>query len=411
MKYLYKYPQAAYPYDLIVKTNRERNRTEKEYELIDTKVFDDDRYFDVFVDFAKSSPEDTLIQITAWNRGPQAATLHLLPQLWFRNTWSWRQASAKPTLAASGCNAKYASVAAHHPEIGERFFLCEGQPELLFTENETNSERLFHKSNPSPYVKDAFHNYVTAGNRAAVNPAQTGTKFAAHYSLNVPANGKQVVRLRFLDGASLDAIRPEPFGEAYENIFTLRENETDTFFDALMPPAAGEDERRVIRQAIAGMLWSKQYYYFDLDEWLREHGWLPGRPSSRNPLRNANWFHMINDDVISMPDKWEYPWYAVGPDLPHHRPELCRSLLRQRSAPLDDERGLSPPQRTNSRLRMEFRRRESSGPCLCRHLHLPDRQDSSRQGRLRIPPGRFPEAPAELLLVGQSQGSAGTQFV
>jgi len=317
MKYLYKYPQAAYPYDLIVKTNRERSRKEREYELIDTRVFDDDRYFDVFVDFAKSSPEDTLIQITAWNRGPDAATLHVLPQLWFRNTWSWRQGSAKPTLAASGPHTEYASVAAHHPEIGERFFFCEGQPELLFTENETNSERLFHKPNSSPYVKDAFHNYLIAGNRAAVNPTQTGTKFAAHYTLNVPAHRKQVIRLRLLDAASLAAIRTQPFGEAYKNIFSLRQNETDTFFDSLMPPAAGEDERRVIRQAIAGMLWSKQYYYFDLDEWLREHGWVPGRPNSRNSLRNANWFHMINDDVISMPDKWEYPWYAAW-DLAFH---------------------------------------------------------------------------------------------
>jgi hypothetical protein len=252
VKYLYKYPQAAYPYDLIVKTNKERSRTEKEYELIDTKVFDDDRYFDVFVDFAKSSPQNTVIRITVWNRGPEAATLHILPQLWFRNTWSWGQSTAKPTLATSGSNADYASVAAHHPELGERFFLCEGQPELLFTENETNSERLFYKPNPSPYVKDAFHNYLIAGNRAAVNPAQTGTKFAAHYDLNVPAHGKQVIRLRLLDGPSLQAVRTEPFGEAYENIFSLRENETDTYFNALVPPAASEDERRVIRQALSG---------------------------------------------------------------------------------------------------------------------------------------------------------------
>jgi hypothetical protein len=218
MKYLYKYPQAAYPYDLIVKTNKERSRTEKEYELIDTKVFDDDRYFDVFVDFAKCSPEDTLIRITVWNRGPEAATLHILPQLWFRNTWSWRQGTAKPTLATAGTNPHYASVVAHHPELGDRFFLCEGQPELLFTENETNLERLFHKPNPSPHVKDAFHNYLIAGNRSAVNSAKTGTKVAAHYTLKVPAHGKQVISLRLLDGASCDAIRPKPFGEAYDSI-------------------------------------------------------------------------------------------------------------------------------------------------------------------------------------------------
>jgi hypothetical protein len=176
---------------------------------------------------------------------------------------------------------------------------------------------LFHKPNSGPYVKDAFHNYLIAGNRSAVNSAKTGAKVAAHYTLNVPAHSKQVIRLRLLDAVSFDAIRPKPFGEAYESIFSLRQNETDTFFNALMPPASGEDERRVIRQLIADRLWSKQYYFFDLDEWLREHGWVPGRPSSRNPLRNANWFHMINDDVISTPDKWEYPWYAAW-DLAFH---------------------------------------------------------------------------------------------
>jgi hypothetical protein len=239
-------------------------------------VFDDDRYFDVFVEFAKSSPEDILIQITVWNHGPEAASLHVLPHLFFRNIWSWHWAAPRPVLRRFNSGPDHTAIAAEHPYLGERFLLCEGAPDLLFTENETNRERLFHKPNASPYVKDAFHNYLIHGRSHAVNLACTGTKFAADYLLDAPSQDQQVVRLRLLDPASNSS---QPFGNAFEDTFGLRRKEADEFFVTLVPPTANEDERRVMRQALAGMLWSKQYYCFDLDLWLREHGWNPGQRS------------------------------------------------------------------------------------------------------------------------------------
>jgi len=314
MKYLYKYPQKEFPYVSLIKTNRERSREEPEYELLDTGVFEGDRYFDVFVEYAKADPEDILIRITVHNRGPEAAELHLLPTLWFRNTWSWDKGVSKPVVR----QVSDGTLSASHLELGERTLSCEGDPELLFTENESNANRLWGQPNLSPYVKDAFHEFVVGGKQEAVNPSRKGTKAAARYRLKVPAGGNKVVRLR------LSAAPPaEPFA-AFEKTFASRITDAHEFYDRITPESLSEDERRVHRQALAGMLWSKQYYYFDLDRWLQEHEAHPLMGASQRKVRNSEWFHMLNSDIISMPDKWEYPWYAAW-DLAFHT--LALSLV------------------------------------------------------------------------------------
>ena len=307
MKYLYKYPQRAYPYSDLVETNRRRSREEFEYELLDTGVFEGDRYFDVFMEYAKESPEDILVRITVHNRGPEAARLHLLPTLWFRNTWSWSQDQPKPLLREAG----HGAIQATHRELGEYWLFCDGTPELLFTENESNAQRLWGQPNASPYVKDAFHAYIISNRREAVNPAKLGTKTAAHYLLEVPARGSKTVRLRLAAAQINDA-----FG-GFEQIFKSRIADADEFYDRITPQSLDEDQRCVHRQALAGILWSKQFYYFDLEGWLREHKSHPLLESARHDVRNTDWFHMLNRDVISMPDKWEYPWYAAW-DLAFH---------------------------------------------------------------------------------------------
>ncbi|WP_204737999.1 MGH1-like glycoside hydrolase domain-containing protein [Gluconacetobacter azotocaptans] len=312
MNYLYKYPQSEYPYRDIVETNRRRSRDEPEYELLDTGVFDNDRYFDVFVEYAKEGPEDVLIRITVHNRGREAARLRVLPTLWFRNTWSWDDDRCKPSLQG----VKPGAIRATHPELGEYWLDCDGAPELLFTENESNTQRLWGKANSAAHVKDAFHAYVIAGEVDAINPARTGTKAAAHYVLDLPGGGQETIRLRLAAPRARN-----PFGD-FEKIFTSRIADADAFYERIAPRALTVDQRRVHRQALAGMLWSKQYYYFDVDRWLREHKGHPMADAPRPGVRNAEWFHMLNADVISMPDKWEYPWYAAW-DLAFHTISLA----------------------------------------------------------------------------------------
>ena len=307
MKYLYKYPQREFPYRDLVETNKRRGKEEFEYELIDTGVFSDDRYFDVFVEYAKAEPEDVLIKISICNRGPEAAEIHVLPTLWLRNTWSWEKGATKPAM----CEVEPGTIAAAHFQLGERRLYCEGNAELLFTENESNANRLWEQPNPSPYVKDAFHNYVIGGNKEAVNPAKKGTRAAARYRLTVPAGGSEVVRLRLVNKP-----QPDPW-RTFDKVLAARLAEADEFYDRITPRSLSEDERRVHRQALAGMLWSKQYYYFDLDKWLDEHNAHPLLGDPHSKLRNTQWFHMLNHEVISMPDKWEYPWYAAW-DLAFH---------------------------------------------------------------------------------------------
>jgi len=307
MKYLYKYPQREYPYSDLVETNRRRSREEMEYELLDTGIFDDDRYFDVFVEYAKADPEDVLIEISVHNRGPEAAQIHVLPTLWFRNTWSWEEIESKPVLRQAGESA----INAVHPQLGSYTLQCDGVADLLFTENESNNQRLWGQRNTSPYVKDAFHEYIISGKKDAVSPTKTGTKGAAHYVLDVPAGGSKVVRLR------MNAQPPSEAFADFDKIMAARLADADEFYERIAPKNLTEDELRVHRQALAGMLWSKQYYYFDLDKWLTEHGSHPLVGPGDGGARNPQWFHMLNQDVISMPDKWEYPWYAAW-DLAFH---------------------------------------------------------------------------------------------
>ncbi len=322
MKYLYKYPHAAYPYDDLLKTNRERGRGAPEYELLDTGIFNEDRYFDVFVEYAKADAENIEIKISVANRGPEAATLHLLPTLWFRNTWMWSDAGSKPMLKGTRKDG-YSVIAAHHTDplfqesLADYGLYCEGDVPLLFTENESNNQKLFGTHNASPYVKDAFHTLLIQGKADAVNPALEGTKAAAHYTLNVAAGKTEVVRLHL--GRVADKLKTPLFAD-FDDVLAMRLKEADEFYAVVTPAKvlADPDRAMVLRQAMAGMLWSKQYFYYDLNVWLREHRVEPTSPPElRQKVRNGEWFHMYNNDIISMPDKWEYPWYAAW-DLAFH---------------------------------------------------------------------------------------------
>jgi hypothetical protein len=312
MKYLYKYPQREYPYLDLVETNKKRSRQEFEYELLDTGIFDDNRYFDVFVEYAKETPEDLLIRISVHNRGPEAARLHVLPTLWFRNTWGPKEDDEKPVLT----EIEPGVIRAFHKQLGNYALISDPKAQLLFTENESNMQRLWGQANSTPYVKDAFHEYVVHKKNDAVNPAKTGTKAAAHYILEVPAGGSEVLRLR-LTKTDLRPANVTTSSASFDRTIENRIADADEFYNLISAPALNEDERRVFRQALAGMLWSKQYYYFDLDRWLEEHNAHPLLSEAQRAMRNTEWFHMLNSDIISMPDKWEYPWYAAW-DLAFH---------------------------------------------------------------------------------------------
>jgi hypothetical protein len=317
MKYLYKYPQAAYPYLDLVSRNRQRNRYDSEYELIDTGVFDGDRYFDVFFEFAKESPEEMLIRITAHNRGSEAASLHVLPTFWFRNTWSWSANSPKPFIRKQKTMGAISAILSNHPDLGNYCLTCEGSVPLLFTENETNNQRIFGTPNASPYVKDGINEYIVSNVDDAVNTAQIGTKASAHYLLTIGAGESEVIRLRLTPTVPSEFAQQALFGAEYESTFNMRREEADAFYNSIMPEALTDDARNVMRQALAGMLWSKQYYYLDIDEWCRGDSSNKALAANRRSPRNRAWFHMVCDDVLSMPDKWEYPWFAAW-DLAFH---------------------------------------------------------------------------------------------
>jgi hypothetical protein len=314
MKYLYKYPQAAFPYDDLVTTNRKRSRLDFEYELIDTGVFDEDRYFDVFVEYAKESPEDILIKITVHNRGPEPAIMNLMPTLWFRNVWTRMEKIEKPDLHHLAGTDSPVILKASHAEIGDYYLFCEGNPALLFTDNETNNEVIFRTPNKSPYVKDGINNCIVQGIMEAVNPQKSGTKVAANYSMTIRPGESEVVKLWLTNNASKSF---KPFGNQFEEILLSRKNEADEFYKTIIPANLGSDETNVFRQALAGMMWSKQFYFYDIDKWLDEHGSDPFRSSRLSGSRNEDWHHMYNGHIISMPDKWEYPWYASW-DLAFH---------------------------------------------------------------------------------------------
>jgi hypothetical protein len=308
LKMLYKYPQRAFPYEQLVAENQRRGKHDPEFELLDTGLFDDDRYFDVFVEYAKAGPDDILMRITVHNRGPEAAPIHLLPQLWFRDTWSWDVSRAeKPTLAMHG----ETSIEARHPRLKRYWLSADETPPFLFCDNDTNFHRLFGLLKEPGHFKDAFHDYVVAGETAAINPARTGTKGAAHYVRTVPAGSSVQVRLR-LSSLSSDV----PFVD-FDDCFATRIVEADEHYAALQTEIDDADRRRVQRQALAGMIWSKQFYYYDIPEWLKGDSAQPEPPAERKHGRNSDWQHLNNADILSMPDKWEYPWFAAW-DLAFH---------------------------------------------------------------------------------------------
>ncbi len=322
---LYKYPQAEFPYRRIVDENRRRGRKEPEFELPDTGVFDDHRYFDVFVEYAKSSPNNILIRITAANRGPEPAAIHLLPTLWFRNTWSWGCTHEGCTLKPRMWQSGEGELLCQHETLGRFRFRAAADaeshiPSLMFTENETNAERLFHSSNESPYVKDAFDAFIVHHRSDAVNPRAAGTKAAALYRLQIAARQSATVRLRL---SAEDEGPAEPAGEEFEQVFADRIAEAEEFYGRHISPGQSEEDRRISRQAYAGLLWSKQFYHYVVKDWLDGDPSQPTPPEDRKRGRNADWGHLFNRDVISMPDKWEYPWYAAW-DLAFHAVALAR---------------------------------------------------------------------------------------
>jgi len=337
MKALYKYPQREFPYRKLVEENRRRNRSDFEYELLDTGAFDGNRYFDVLTEYAKASSEDILIRISATNRGPAEADLSILPTIWFRNTWSWGRDDYRPCLRAIpelNIPKEYGIpgsgvIEVEHKTYGKRWLLCEGEPELLFTENETNARKLFSGENRTPYVKDGINEYVVHGNREAVNPDKTGTKASALYRLRIAPGATATLRLRLTDLESKIAHMSAPrlviaaapttelFGQGFDSALALRRAEADEFYAKRAPKGLSEDAKNVQRQAFAGLLWSKQFYHFDVRTWLDGDPTGPPPPESRKKGRNHEWGNLYNADVISMPDKWEYPWYAAW-DLAFH---------------------------------------------------------------------------------------------
>jgi len=313
MKFLYKYPQAEFPYRRLVEENRRRGKRDWEYELIDTGVFDDDRYFDVFIEYAKAAAEDILIRVQAINRGPEPAPLHLLPTAWFRNTWSWGLDERRPRLRREA-GAEIAAIKLMHSYYGNRWLYCEGSPEMLFSENETNYRRLYGAENESPYVKDSINDYLIHGMKDAVNPAHCGTKAAVHYVQMVAPGESFIVQLRLTDaapgsGRSLDG--------DFTKAFAQRRAEADEFYRGINPETLTPDRGAIMRQALGGLLWSKQYYYYDVNRWIKGDPGAGDPPKQRIAGRNHEWRHLYNADVISMPDKWEYPWYAAW-DLAFH---------------------------------------------------------------------------------------------
>jgi len=318
MKYLYKYPQGPFPYDDLVDTNQQRNRYEFEYELLDTGIFDENRYFDIFIEYAKTEAEEILIRISVVNRGPESAPLHLLPTLWFRNTWSWNTECQKPSLVLIEDNFAFKTVKASHQTLGDYWLYCNAAKDILFTENETNQERLFNAPNSSPYVKDGFNEYIVHSNYGAVNPGNHGTKAAPYHLLEVGPGETSVVKLCLSNKES----RLDLFGEAFDEMFSQRKHEADAFYLRVTPYSLPDDMRNVQRQAFAGLLWNKQHYNYNVKKWLRGDPSEPEPPEARRKGRNHHWPYLDANDIFSMPDKWEYPWFAAW-DLAFHTISLA----------------------------------------------------------------------------------------
>jgi len=339
MRMLYKYPQAAFPYEALLEENQRRGKEAPEFELVDTGVFAENRYFDVFVEYAKADVEDILIKIVVVNRGTDPAPLHILPSLWFRNTWSWGRDLRRPIVRTATCVPGSVCAELQHWQYGKRWLLCAGKPELIFTENETNSQRLFGLKNRS-YPKDAFHAFVIQSDRAAVNPKQMGTKMAAYYPVELGPGESATLKLRLTDMEPLGSLNDNSgvigtitspghadrgegvpasndFEAGFDAMFAQRQKEAEEFYASRLPAELSEDAKRVMRQALSGMLWCKQFYHYDVRTWLDGDPAGPPPPKERLRARNKDWTHLYNDDIVSMPDKWEYPWYAAW-DLAFH---------------------------------------------------------------------------------------------
>ncbi len=330
MKFLYKYPQQEFPYARLVAENQRRGKQDWEYELMDTGVFDDNRYFDVFIEYAKATHEDILIRITAHNRGPDSAELHLLPTIWFRNTWSWTPHAPRPTLNRDGDLGDAQVIHLSHEQYGSRWLLCEEAPELLFTENDSNRQRLWGLPNATPYLKDGINDYLISGKQETVNPQQIGTKASIHYHPTIAPGQNVTYRLRLTNLPPTEGM----LGEEFETLFPARQQEADEFYAKRLGTAHSPDAQNVQRQAFAGMLWSKQFYHFDVRTWLAGDPTSPPPPPGRKEVRNTDWKHLYNEDIISMPDKWEYPWFAAW-DLAFHcvplalvDPDFAKDQLR-----------------------------------------------------------------------------------
>ncbi len=328
MKYFYKYPQAAFPYKQLLDENSKRGKNDPEYELLDTGIFNDNRYFDVTIEYAKNSPTDMLIKISITNCGPVDAQVHVLPHLWYRNTWSWKAGSLKPQM--SGMKEKdFDVIEANHATLGSYWLFADSSKELLFTENETNAQKLFGLKNAKPYVKDSINDYIVDGKKEAVNPQLSGTKAALHYALTIAPGQTATVNLRLAD----QKVIPACLGKDFDEVFKQRQIEADAFYQALTPFQMSDDARAVQRQAFAGMLWNKQFYYFDVQQWLDGDPTMPKPPQGREDGRNHEWTHFNSNDILSMPDKWEYPWFAAW-DTAFHTiplamidPEFAKSQL------------------------------------------------------------------------------------
>jgi len=333
LKMLYKYPQGEYPYTLLVQENAKRGLQDNEYELIDTGILEGNRYWDIFVEYFKAVPDDILMQISICNRGPEQATIHVLPQLWFRNTWSWAEPSEKPLLVAQADG----SILAQHPSLGVYQLYAEPKHELLFCENETNKQRLYDVETAG-YFKDAFHEYVVHGGKGAVNPLRRGTKAAAHYVVQVAGGGMEKIRLRLSSQRQL-----RPFAD-FNDLVAARVRETDEFYASLQQNQPNEDARLVQRQAFAGMIWSKQFYNYDVHTWLKGDPSQPPPPEGHTKVRNTDWTHFNGSDVFSMPDKWEYPWFAAW-DLAFHAVTFAlidADFAKQQLLQLDEPQYMHP---------------------------------------------------------------------
>lgn len=305
MRMLYKYPQSEFPYELLIEENKRRSRNDPEFEIIDTGLFDDDKYFDVFVEYAKQSPEDILIKISIANRGKESATVHLLPTLWFRNTWSWGYDNTVPRLNA----VSHGVIEAWDQHLGQYWLFCEASPSLLFCNNETNNEKLYKSYNHTPYCKDGINDYIVHGAQT-INPGKEGTKAAAHYELNIGAGETKVIRLRLSNNGATGF-------DDFDSVMETKKNEADIFYNDIFTINGNEEEKRIARQAFAGMLWSKQFYYYNVHQWLSGDPAQPKPPAERYHLRNHEWQTLNTKEILSMPDKWEYPWFAAW-DLAFH---------------------------------------------------------------------------------------------